>query len=186
MRRDAPPRCSDLLCPSRDNLQVHEGPRGTYVGNATEARAPRDARAAGRLLGWPPTRSLAVTLTSPPQCFSGRLLTRAAPRRAQVRVASETEVLYWLAEGVKNRAVGCTQLNAESSRSHLILTLTVERAAASAAGGGTGGAAAHRVGKLLLVDLAGSEKVKKTGARARAHTRALCDALSARSATLTR
>ena len=29
---------SDLLCPSRDNLQLHEGPRGTFVGNATEAR----------------------------------------------------------------------------------------------------------------------------------------------------
>jgi hypothetical protein len=32
---------SDLLCPSRDNLQVHEGPRGTFVGDATEARAQR-------------------------------------------------------------------------------------------------------------------------------------------------
>jgi kinesin family protein 5 len=83
-------------------------------------------------------------------------LTRSRAGR-QVRVVSETEVLYWLAEGVKNRAVGFTQLNAESSRSHLLLTLTVERA-------GADGAAA-RLGKLLLVDLAGSEKVKKTGAQ---------------------
>ena len=42
---NAPPPCltprrrSDLLCPSRDNLQVHEGPRGTFVGDATEVRA---------------------------------------------------------------------------------------------------------------------------------------------------
>jgi hypothetical protein len=82
-------------------------------------------------------------------------------------VVSETEVLYWLAEGVKNRAVGFTQLNAESSRSHLLLTLTVERA-------GADGAAA-RLGKLLLVDLAGSEKVKKTGAAA--HALLICCAL---------
>ena len=37
--RLTPRRRSDLLCPSRDNLQVHEGPRGTFVGDATEVRA---------------------------------------------------------------------------------------------------------------------------------------------------
>lgn len=63
---------------------------------------------------------------------------------------TETEVSFWLGEAVSNRAVNATQLNAESSRSHLILTLALER----------GGRAA----KLLLVDLAGSEKVKNTGA----------------------
>jgi hypothetical protein len=88
--------------------------------------------------------------------FAIHFLTPASRTGRQVRVVSETEVLYWLAEGVKNRAVGFTQLNAELSRSHLLLTLTVERA-------GVDGAAA-RLGKLLLVDLAGSEKVKKTGA----------------------
>ncbi len=43
----------DLLCPSRDNLQVHEGPRGTFVGDATEARGalalPARARALAHL-----------------------------------------------------------------------------------------------------------------------------------------
>ena len=63
---------------------------------------------------------------------------------------TETEVLFWLGEAVSNRAVNATQQNAESSRSHLILTLALERAG--------------RAAKLLLVDLAGSEKVKKTGA----------------------
>ena len=63
---------------------------------------------------------------------------------------TETEVSFWLGEAVSNRAVNATQQNAESSRSHLILTLSLERAG--------------RAGKLLLVDLAGSEKVKKTGA----------------------
>ena len=70
----------------------------------------------------------------------------------QVRVETETEVLFWLGEAVSNRAVNATQQNAESSRSHLILTLALERRG--------------RAAKLLLVDLAGSEKVKKTGARA--------------------
>ena len=74
-------------------------------------------------------------------------------------MASETEVLYWLGEGCKNRAVGATLQNSESSRSHLILTLSVQRPASAAPDG------AARVGKLLRVDLAGSEKVKKTGAR---------------------
>ncbi len=72
-------------------------------------------------------------------------------------MTSDTEVLYWLTEGVANRAVNSTGQNSESSRSHLILTLTVERPAATRDG-------ATRVGKLLLVDLAGSERLKKTGA----------------------
>ena len=67
---------------------------------------------------------------------------------------TETEVLFWLGEAVSNRAVNATQQNAESSRSHLILTLALERAG--------------RAAKLLLVDLAGSEKVKKTGAPSKA------------------
>jgi hypothetical protein len=94
---------SDLLCPSRDNLSIHEGERGTYVGDAT-----------------------------------------------QVEVLNPAEVLHWVREALQSRAVGSTLLNADSSRSHLVLTLTVE--------------VGSTVGKLLLVDLAGSEKVKRTGA----------------------
>ena len=82
---------------------------------------------------------------------------------------TETEVSFWLGEAVSNRAVNATQQNAESSRSHLILTLNLERAG--------------RAGKLLLVDLAGSEKVKKTGATLRRSstlkTTAMCSAHAA-------
>ena len=70
-------------------------------------------------------------------------------------MASEAEVLYWLGEGVRNRAVSATQQNGESSRSHLVLTLTLRFAASAEA--------PPRGAKLLLVDLAGSESVKRTG-----------------------
>nr|XP_023027207.1 kinesin-like protein KIF3A [Leptinotarsa decemlineata] len=59
-----------------------------------------------------------------------------------------------LAKGNKNRATGCTKLNDNSSRSHAIFSLLLEKK--------------NKVtnqstfGKLNLVDLAGSERVNKT------------------------
>lgn len=78
--------------------------------------------------------------------------------------------------GRKNRSVGATCMNQDSSRSHSVFTITVESAdkvattASPSSGGGGGQAAASggrttvRVGKLNLVDLAGSERQSKTGA----------------------
>ena len=79
--------------------------------------------------------------------------------------------------GRKNRSVGATWMNQDSSRSHSVFTITVESAdkaaaAATAAadpdGGGhtpaDSGKNTVRVGKLNLVDLAGSERQSKTGA----------------------
>ena len=72
--------------------------------------------------------------------------------------------------GRKNRSVGATLMNQDSSRSHSIFTITIEIASLPAAGaiGVTdesedGGAdkppERHiRVGKLNFVDLAGSER----------------------------
>ena len=61
--------------------------------------------------------------------------------------------------GNKNRSVGATDMNARSSRSHSIFTVTVEASDKNTA------AEEHiRVGKLHLVDLAGSERQSKTGA----------------------
>jgi PIN domain nuclease of toxin-antitoxin system len=56
----------------------------------------------------------------------------------------------------ENRVVGATGLNANSSRSHCVTTVTVERREEES---GT-----VRIGKLSLVDLAGSEMVRKTKA----------------------
>ncbi|KAK4291809.1 hypothetical protein Pmani_035388 [Petrolisthes manimaculis] len=61
--------------------------------------------------------------------------------------------------GNKNRAVGATNMNTHSSRSHAIFTITIECAER-----GVDGQQHWRVGKLHLVDLAGSERQSKTGA----------------------
>lgn len=58
--------------------------------------------------------------------------------------------------GKTNRATSPTLMNAESSRSHSIFSITIEQRNTD-----TG---RFRKGKLFLVDLAGSEKVSKTGA----------------------
>jgi kinesin family protein 3/17 len=61
--------------------------------------------------------------------------------------------------GNKNRAVGATNMNAHSSRSHAIFTVTIE-----CSDKGPDGKQRVRAGKLHLVDLAGSERQSKTGA----------------------
>mmetsp|Transcript_9433 Transcript_9433/g.8181 ORF Transcript_9433/g.8181 Transcript_9433/m.8181 type:complete len:178 (+) Transcript_9433:651-1184(+) len=61
--------------------------------------------------------------------------------------------------GRKNRAVGETKMNRDSSRSHSIFTITVE-----VSDFGPDGQNHIRVGKLNLVDLAGSERQSKTQA----------------------
>ncbi|KAI8925722.1 P-loop containing nucleoside triphosphate hydrolase protein [Entophlyctis helioformis] len=60
--------------------------------------------------------------------------------------------------GNKNRSVGYTDMNATSSRSHSIFTITVEASETE------NGEEKLRAGKLHLVDLAGSERQSKTGA----------------------
>ena len=80
--------------------------------------------------------------------------------------------------GRKNRSVGATWMNQDSSRSHSVFTITIETAdkedstatiasTGHTGGGGSpadGGKGTVRVGKLNLVDLAGSERQSKTGA----------------------
>nr|XP_015813848.2 kinesin-like protein KIF17 [Nothobranchius furzeri] len=62
-------------------------------------------------------------------------------------------------QGWRNRAVGYTLMNKDSSRSHSIFTVHLEICHTDAAGQD------HlRAGKLNLVDLAGSERQSKTGA----------------------
>ncbi|GBF99862.1 kinesin-ii motor subunit [Raphidocelis subcapitata] len=74
-------------------------------------------------------------------------------------VKSVAEIRAVLEVGKKNRSVGATLMNQDSSRSHSVFTITVECIEQGPASDG------HiRVGKLNLVDLAGSERQAKTGA----------------------
>jgi hypothetical protein len=64
----------------------------------------------------------------------------------------------WMNIGFKNRAVGETIMNKDSSRSHSIFTIRVESEFTDANG------ERFTAGKLNLVDLAGSERQSKTKA----------------------
>ncbi|KAA0035167.1 kinesin-like protein KIN-1 isoform X1 [Cucumis melo var. makuwa] len=64
-----------------------------------------------------------------------------------------------LQKGIANRAVGETQMNIASSRSHCVYMFTIQQESTKDK--------RARTGKLNLVDLAGSEKVEKTGAEGR-------------------
>lgn len=74
----------------------------------------------------------------------------------EVYVADTDEVYDVMRIGGDNRVVASTNMNAESSRSHSIVLITITQKNLD-----TGAA---KSGKLYLVDLAGSEKVGKTGA----------------------
>jgi kinesin family protein 5 len=73
----------------------------------------------------------------------------------EVYVDSEKMIFESLDRGGKNRAVGATNMNEHSSRSHMVFILSVEQKNAHTR--------TVKVGTLNLVDLAGSEKVAKTG-----------------------
>lgn len=61
--------------------------------------------------------------------------------------------------GKRNRSVGATKMNQDSSRSHSVFMITIESTVQDEKGN------EHvRMGKLNLVDLAGSERASKTGA----------------------
>ncbi|RYP83372.1 hypothetical protein DL770_005392 [Monosporascus sp. CRB-9-2] len=62
-------------------------------------------------------------------------------------------------KALNNRAVGATNANAQSSRSHLILCFKIERTVLKGPDAGN-----KSTGILNLIDLAGSEKNKETGA----------------------
>jgi hypothetical protein len=77
------------------------------------------------------------------------------------RCSSSADLLSLLAEGASRRAVGETNMNAASSRSHAVLTLRLSLTYGSSGGSGKG---LTRSSKLHLIDLAGSERADSTGA----------------------
>ncbi|KAL6752731.1 kinesin-like protein FLA10 [Haematococcus lacustris] len=85
----------------------------------------------------------------------------------QFVVKSQTEINSVQTVGKKNRSVGATAMNQDSSRSHSIFTITIEmtdKFDATATAAASKDESHIRVGKLNLVDLAGSERQSKTGA----------------------
>lgn len=78
---------------------------------------------------------------------------------SSVTVDSYADMQEILESGGKNRSVGATLLNADSSRSHTIFTVDLEACLCC----GQGEKEVYRTGKLNLVDLAGSERQGKSG-----------------------
>ena len=79
-------------------------------------------------------------------------------------VSTPQQALDLVAFGEKLRTFGTTDMNARSSRSHVVLTLVVESAERS--GGDSSGASSSTtatVSRLHLVDLAGSERATAAG-----------------------
>ena len=73
---------------------------------------------------------------------------------SSVIVTSEKEISQLLKIGLANRTTGSTMMNADSSRSHSLFSITIESSTEDHV----------KVGKLNLVDLAGSERQSKTRA----------------------
>jgi len=69
-------------------------------------------------------------------------------------VDTEDELLKWIEFGNWNRKICCTNMNADSSRSHIIVQVII--------GQENNKTGTKNEGKLLMVDLAGSEFVSKT------------------------
>lgn len=77
----------------------------------------------------------------------------------EISIMNSSDALERLSEGIANRAVGETQMNLASSRSHCLYIFSVQHTSTPDE--------RVRAGKIILVDLAGSEKVEKTGAEGR-------------------
>ncbi|KAG2576349.1 hypothetical protein PVAP13_6NG016531 [Panicum virgatum] len=130
----------DLLDLSKDNLQIKESKtQGIYISGSTEISIVNSSDALENL-------SVSV-LEFYSECLS------------LCRYEFIFACLSKLQQGIANRAVGETQMNLASSRSHCLYIFSVQH----------GSTSDERVkaGKIILVDLAGSEKVEKTGAEGR-------------------
>eukprot|EP00736_Rhodelphis_marinus_P002608 Rmarinus@m.13105 len=107
-------------------------------------------------------------LVDPNKCSQTRELRQNHKKRAYVegltrkKVTTLEEAMSILTYGESNRAVGSTNLNERSSRSHLILTLTVHATTLLSRDGKDADLYTTK-GTLNLIDLAGSERVTRSG-----------------------
>ncbi len=91
-----------------------------------------------------------------PLGYSAESKTVFAQGQVLVECDSVEDVMAVVQEGHRNRTVGSHQLNKDSSRSHSVLQLSLERTAVDP---DTGSAIRSR-SKVMFVDLAGSERLK--------------------------
>lgn len=77
----------------------------------------------------------------------------------EVEVNNENDVLDLMKLGHSHRSVGAHDFNEHSSRSHLVLSISIEAGTSK-----TDSQQRRRASKLHLIDLAGSERVSKTAA----------------------
>lgn len=77
-----------------------------------------------------------------------------------IDVSTPEKVDALLSEAMNKRTVGCTALNEQSSRSHMVFSLKID--------GTNSSTGQHVCGVLNLIDLAGSERVKDSGAQGQA------------------
>lgn len=86
----------------------------------------------------------------------------------KVEVTDAEEALLCLTRGTLRRVTRATQMNAESSRSHAIMTVVIEQKVTilvdNPAGGKPTKEESMKHSKFHFVDLAGSERIKRTGA----------------------
>lgn len=75
------------------------------------------------------------------------------------RVSSAADVNAVLESGYRNRHIGETAMNRESSRSHAVFTLLIDAVEEK-----EDGIRAHRTARFSMVDLAGSERQRDTSA----------------------
>ncbi|XP_045460212.1 chromosome-associated kinesin KIF4 isoform X3 [Harmonia axyridis] len=79
------------------------------------------------------------------------------PGLTEIPVENTNDIFNCLIRGSSGRATACTNMNAQSSRSHAIFTLTIAMQDKHHS-------EENKTAKFHLVDLAGSERPKKTGA----------------------
>ncbi|CAL8260155.1 unnamed protein product [Merluccius merluccius] len=95
--------------------------------------------------------------TAPPLEIRAQGRGVSVPGLTQVPVQTQDDIIIAMETGEKNRKIASTKMNIESSRSHLVLTLTVE--------GVDRVSGVTSLGTLTLCDLAGSERISKTEAK---------------------
>lgn len=82
----------------------------------------------------------------------------------EVSVTNAQEAMVCLTRGMLRRVTGATAMNAESSRSHAIMSVIIEQVTRSSSAV-DGDAVTVQTSKFNFVDLAGSERQKRTNAR---------------------